>query len=193
MQSPLAPQYCWLVQELMVEPPQLTMAGRHDVDEVHVPLTQVWPPAQALSQAPQLFESVCSLTQVPRHSTSGDVHIGVVHLPLTQVWPVAQALPQAPQLAFSVCSSTHVPLQSVVPVGQVQVPAWHAWPPVHAWAQAPQLALSVCSSTQAPLQAVCPAAQQVTLGRAPSRLVEHPSMSTAQFVRVQVAMSCTQH
>jgi hypothetical protein len=65
----------------------------------HLPAWQVWPPAQALPQAPQLEASVCVLVQTPPQAVRPEAQAW--HLPAWQVWPAAQTLPQAPQLLES--------------------------------------------------------------------------------------------
>jgi hypothetical protein len=62
------------------------------VEEVHAPLTQVWPVAQTFAQAPQLFGSVCKSRQALGEHW--------------QVWLPVHALPQVPQLALSVAGLT---------------------------------------------------------------------------------------
>ena len=82
-------------------PVQFGTQGAAVVDVVvgatHVPLTQVCPPLQVVTQVP------------PEH---------VRH------WPLGQTFPQAPQLFRSVFSWTHVPLQqdSPLPQNEAQLP-----------------------------------------------------------------------
>ena len=67
-----------------------------------------------MPQAPQLFPSVCVLTQAPEQLTRPDSHT-VRHVPLVQTPPARHALPQPPQLRGSLRMSTQSIPQSVWP------------------------------------------------------------------------------
>jgi hypothetical protein len=75
----------------------------------HDPLMQV-PEPQLFPHAPQLAESVVSLTHLPPQSTSGN---GQTHAPALQTELPPQTLPQAPQLLLSYCVLRHVLPHSV--------------------------------------------------------------------------------
>jgi hypothetical protein len=82
------------------------------------------PPEQTLPQAPQLFESVDSLTQTPLHNVYPALQ-ATAQVPAVQEAPaafgsvVAHTLPQAPQLLGSDCSLTHAAPHAVKPALQV--------------------------------------------------------------------------
>lgn len=83
-----------------------------------MPVWQVSPGAQAVSQPPQWPESFMGFTQTPGFVGSAFAQYNersngqkLVHLPPRQTWSVAQALPHAPQFAGSFCMSTQAPSQ----------------------------------------------------------------------------------
>src|SRR2546426_801958 len=84
----------------------------------HLPAVQTWPAAHttppALAQAPQLYGSVCVLTQ-PRTAPQFAVPIGQAQALLTQVEFGPHDLPQAPQFFGSVVTSVQVLPQTCCP------------------------------------------------------------------------------
>jgi hypothetical protein len=83
------------VPQLALSVLRLTQAPLHGVVPLgqtvwHAPLTQVFPPWQAVPQVPQLLPSVLRLAQVPLQLV---VPAGQTtwQAPLTQVMPLAQA------------------------------------------------------------------------------------------------------
>jgi hypothetical protein len=119
---------------------------------VQTPLVQVWPLPQTFPQAPQLFRSVCVLTQVfPAHKVCPLPH---VHAPAVQVCPEPHAVPHVPQLLLSVAVLVQVPLQDVCPAVHAlqtpdeQTPLWQLVPIVHA--------VPAGAPAQAPLMHGCP-------------------------------------
>ena len=128
----------------------------------------VTPVVQPLPQAPQLFASLVSSTQVPLHAEGAVAGQPLTHVEFehTGVEPV-QALPQLPQFAV-LFRSVHVPLQRFVPVAQtvVQAPATQAgWVlgtlVVQTLPHVRQLFGSLTVSTQAPEQVVAALEGQV--------------------------------
>jgi hypothetical protein len=75
-------------------PPQLTCPAGQVA--VHWPLTQAWPLAHALKQAPQLLASSSRFRQARPHWVVPGLH-ALVHWPLTQTWSDLQATSHEPQ------------------------------------------------------------------------------------------------
>jgi hypothetical protein len=120
---------------------------------LHMPLLQ--PFGHFVPQMPQLFGSVCALTQTPLHNV---IPVGHTHAPILQIVPPAHALPHVPQLLVVVKSTQVVP-HTPNPVGHTQFPELQVAPVAHFVPQTLQLFGSVCVLTQTPLQLVCPDGQ----------------------------------
>jgi hypothetical protein len=90
---------------------------------VQVPPQHISPTltSQAFPQAPQLFQSVCVLVQIPAQFAWP---LGQ-HVPAVHVWLLVQQLPQAPQFFGSVWRSTQSLPHRVRLFGQVQLPLLH--------------------------------------------------------------------
>jgi hypothetical protein len=121
-----------------------------------------------MPHVPQLFGSVCTLTQAPPHT------IELVHtqLPATHVGAdTGHRTPHWPQLFASVCSFTHTPPQAVCPLMRhAQAPPWQICTAKQAAPHPPQLFASVCSSTHTPLQTACPGTHARTAVPVPAPL-----------------------
>jgi len=119
-------------------------------------------PLQTLPQAPQLFGSPRTFTQLDPHWVRPVAQLTVTHAPETQAWPPAQAVPHLPQFAGSYCTFEHTAVEPlphrVSPVEQdvEHTPALHTWPAEHFVPQAPQFCGSVWKFVQI---AVAPAPQ----------------------------------
>lgn len=101
---------------------------------MQVPLTQIWPLAQVVPQAPQLLSSDWGFTQAstgncppghPGAGTTAPVVQGicpegqpVVHVAESHTWPAGHSQPQVPQFLLSAWVSTQLPQHMVCPVGQ---------------------------------------------------------------------------
>ena len=94
------------------------------VPPVHKPLVQLWPDAQTVPQAPQLFGSLLMAVQTPLHVVCPASH---PQAPPEHSCPDGHLLPQAPQLFRSELMSMQVLLHNACPDGHelaaVQTPA----------------------------------------------------------------------
>jgi hypothetical protein len=95
------------------------------VGQLQAPVVHVVPPVQVTLHAPQLFESVCSLTHDPPQFVVGAVH-EAPQTPALQVCVDEQTVPHVPQLFGSVCVVTHTPPQERVPDGHKHEPPTQA-------------------------------------------------------------------
>lgn len=138
-------------------PPQLVVP---EPQAPHLPCKQLWPPGQALAQAPQFFASLLVSTHEPPQSVAPAEQLDA-HLPAEQTSPLAQALPQAPQFFGSTSVTTHTPPHSVVPAPhcEAQAPSEQTSPVAHALPQAPQFLGSRLGSTHFPPHASVPVPQ----------------------------------
>jgi hypothetical protein len=151
------PQAVVLLQHGLSRP----QPGHPDATHLHDPVTQLSPAAQACVEPhpPQLFRSVCSLTQAPLQAVYPALHLNVhvleTHAGSALATPPAHMIPQPLQLFGSVVGSTHVPEQTSES-GAVQ-PLTHdpfeqtGVPPVHLCWHVPQLFGSADVSMQEPL------------------------------------------
>jgi hypothetical protein len=149
-------------------PLQFVWPGRHPGMQAPPAQTSVAP--QAWPQLPQLFLSLCVLTQALPQA----VNPASQELPQAPFWQVAvpfagavQALPQAPQSAGSDLRSMHALPHLLKPAAHDKPhdPALHvgvAWAAAgHTFPQVPQLPVSVWVTTHEPLQLVVPEGQVV--------------------------------
>ena len=115
---------------------------------VQAPLTQVWPLAHSLKQAPQLKALAARSTQARAHWVSGARH-EVTQAPPTHTSLGWQALSQLPQWLESLVRSRQLPWQ-LGPAGQawVQAPSAQALPSLQTVPTAPQLLEPLRTETQ---------------------------------------------
>jgi len=109
---PHPPQLLWSVTVSTHAPASAAAAAQvvgSPGGQVHTPVTQLAPFAQAWPQAPQFFESLDSSTQTPPHRLSVAKLPHFVQTPLWQADIVGQDVPHPPQFAWSLLVSTHVP------------------------------------------------------------------------------------
>jgi hypothetical protein len=152
----------------LMSTPQI--AGQAEATHWQAPLMQVRVLVEVLAQAkedphpPQLFLSVCSLTQAPLQRAKPLLHANVHALPAQTACAFAtlveHLVPHAPQLFGSFVVLTHV----LVPAQNVGVllphvpthadPEQTAEPELQTWPHDPQLPGSLVVSTQAPLHEV---------------------------------------
>jgi hypothetical protein len=123
-----------------------------------LPFAHVVPPLHPTPHAPQLFESVFSLTHAPAQDVRPPLQFAR-HLPLEHTSPAGHAVPQVPQWVGSASGSVHTPPHAIWPCGQPQTPPLQDVPPAQTLPHAPQFWESLASDTQAPPQLVRPEPQ----------------------------------
>src|SRR5689334_15610015 len=113
---------------------------------MHIPPSQLPLVEHLVPQLPQLFMSVCALTQALLQKVPP---FGQAHMPLEHTLRgLEQTVVQVPQWFASVCALTHSSPHAVSPPAQPQLLAAHVCAAEHAMPQPPQLSWLVARSTQ---------------------------------------------
>jgi hypothetical protein len=152
---PHVPQFA-LSERRSTHAPLHTVSGAVHV-AAQAPLLQTGVmPEHTVPQAPQLFGSVVTSTQVSPHALvpAGHEHVFAAHS-----LPPVHFVPHPPQLAGSLVVSTHAPVQLVSAPQPVAVvthwPELHTSPAPHAVPHAPQLLGSLRVSVHVAPHATC--------------------------------------